>query len=187
MLARMFASEETSMMPSTRDADGAFLIDRSPKSFEPLLNYLRTGKLILDQNVNPEGVLEEARYFGMDSILPELERLSASHVMTGREGRPLTRRDVVEVLIGTSTSHKTDTELRFQGVNLQAADLSKLDLRHINFKYANLSGSNLSGANLSWSLLERADLSNSNMEVVLLLKVSASLLLFRAASCWGSR
>ena len=118
----------------------------------------------------------------MDSILPELERLSASHVMTGREGRPLTRRDVVEVLIGTSTSHKTDTELRFQGVNLQAADLSKLDLRHINFKYAKLSG-----ANLSWSLLERADLSNTNMEVVLLLKVSASLLLFRAASCWGSR
>ena len=82
---------------------------------------------------------------------------------------------------------KTDTELRLQGVNLQAADLSKLDLRHINFKYANLSGSNLSGANLSWSPLERADLSNTNMEVVLLLKVSASLLLFRAASCWGLR
>ena len=166
MLARMFASEDHSMMPSTRDQDGAFLIDRSPKYFEPILNYLRTGSLILDPNVNPEGVLEEARYYGVDSIIPRLESMAASCVMTSRDERPLTRRDVVEVLIGTSTSQKTDMELRFQGVNLQSADLSKLDLRHINFKYANLQGANLSGANLSWSLLERADLSNSNMEVL---------------------
>ena len=164
MLARMFASEEQSMMPSTRH-DGAFLIDRSPKYFEPILNYLRTGNLILDQNVNPEGVLEEARYYGLSpAIISRLESMSARAVVA-RDERPLTRRDVVEVLIGTSTNQKTDMELRFQGVNLQAADLSKLDLRHINFKYANLSAANLSGANLSWSLLERADLSHSNLEV----------------------
>ena len=163
MLARMFASEEHSMMPSATH-DGAYLIDRSPKYFEPILNYLRTGNLILDQNVNPEGVLEEARYYGIDSIISRLERMSARAVVP-RDERPLTRRDVVEVLIGTSTNQKTDMELRFQGVSLQGADLSKLDLRHINFKYANLSGANLSGANLSWSLLERSDLSHSNLEV----------------------
>ena len=163
MLARMFATEEHSMMPSATD-DGAFLIDRSPKYFEPILNYLRTGNLILDQNVNPEGVLEEARYYGVSAIISRLESLSARAVVP-RDERPLTRRDVVEVLIGTSTNQKTDLELRFQGVNLQGADLSKLDLRHVNFKYANLSGANLTGANLSWSLLERADLSHSHLEV----------------------
>ena len=186
MLARMFASEENSMMPSTRDDEGAFLIDRSPKYFEPLLNYLRTGRLILDPNVNPEGVLEEARYFGMDAILPELERLSASHVMTGREGRPLTRRDVVEVLIGTSTGHKTDTELRFQGVNLEGADLRRLDLRHVNFKYANLRAADLSGANLSWSLLERADLSHCRLDGAQLLGVKMNCANLEAASLKGS-
>ena len=65
MLARMFANENCSLLPSVTDSDGAYLIDRSPKYFEPILNYLRTGSLIIDPNVNPEGVLEEAKYFGI--------------------------------------------------------------------------------------------------------------------------
>ena len=81
MLARMFASEEQSMRPSCRDADGAFLIDRSPKYFEPILNYLRTGSLIIDPNLNPEGVLEEARYYGIDSIIPRLETMAKSSIL----------------------------------------------------------------------------------------------------------
>ena len=56
---------------------------------------------------------------------------------------------MIDVLLGTSTSSairdKSDLELRFQGVDLEAADLSRLDLRHINFKYANLRGANLAG------------------------------------------
>eukprot|EP00090_Calanus_glacialis_P000902 TRINITY_DN10648_c0_g1_i1.p1 TRINITY_DN10648_c0_g1~~TRINITY_DN10648_c0_g1_i1.p1 ORF type:complete len:318 (-),score=112.56 TRINITY_DN10648_c0_g1_i1:68-1021(-) len=166
MLARMFASQEQSMMPSSQDSTGAFCIDRSPKYFEPILNYLRTGNLIIDPNVNPEGVLEEAKYYGIDSIIPKLESLAHTHTVP-RDAKPLTRRDVVDVLIGTSTSSskdKSEQELRFQGTNLEGADLSRLDLRHINFKYANLRGANLTGANMSWSLLERADLSHCQME-----------------------
>ena len=81
MLARMFASEEQSMRPSCRDPDGAFLIDRSPKYFEPILNYLRTGSLIIDPNLNPEGVLEEARYYGIESIIPRLETMAKSSIL----------------------------------------------------------------------------------------------------------
>ena len=70
-------------------------------------------------------------------------------IVYDRDKRPLTRRDVIDVLLGTSTSSairdKSDLELRFQGVDLEAADLSRLDLRHINFKYANLRGANLAG------------------------------------------
>ena len=44
------------------DESGAYLIDRSPLYFEPILNYLRHGKLILDKNVNPEGTHERMQF-----------------------------------------------------------------------------------------------------------------------------
>lgn len=53
----MFAEGENGylMTPSNVDHKGAYLIDRSPTYFEPILNYLRNGRLIFDTNVNPEG------------------------------------------------------------------------------------------------------------------------------------
>lgn len=48
-------SNEGMFCPSIRDSSGAYLIDRSYVYFEPLLNYLRTGSLIIDHNINPEG------------------------------------------------------------------------------------------------------------------------------------
>lgn len=50
-----FCSDQT--WCSSVDESGAYLIDRSPKYFEPILNYLRHGKLILDKNINAEGKL----------------------------------------------------------------------------------------------------------------------------------
>lgn len=66
MLARMFAGDNNGylMNPSAMDSTGAYLIDRSPEYFEPILNYLRHGDVILDNNVNPKGVMEEAVFYG---------------------------------------------------------------------------------------------------------------------------
>ena len=57
MLSRMFENFEnskdqskSSLMPSVKDENGCFLIDRSPKYFEPILNYLRTGRLVKATN-----------------------------------------------------------------------------------------------------------------------------------------
>lgn len=79
-------------------------------------------------NVN-SGVLEEARYFNIESMIPQLEVI-AKQYSACRDTIPLSTRDVINALITTDKS----TELRFQGVNLAGADLSRLDLRNINFK-----------------------------------------------------
>lgn len=54
----MFAEGDSGylMTPSNVDTNGAYLIDRSPTYFEPILNYLRNGQLIIDSTVNPEGL-----------------------------------------------------------------------------------------------------------------------------------
>ncbi|XP_043267878.1 BTB/POZ domain-containing protein KCTD9 isoform X2 [Venturia canescens] len=164
MLARMFTEGEDStawrIQPSKRDDNGAFLIDRSPTYFEPLLNYLRHGQLILDSNINAAGVLEEARFYGIEGVIATLEEMVADNEKKGKGTVAITRRDVLKAIMSTPAT----SELRFQGVNLIGADLSRLDLRNINFKYANLRGCNLVGANLSRCCLERADLSFANLE-----------------------
>lgn len=116
MLSRMFATDlgRYNLSPSATDANGAYLIDRSPTYFEPILNYLRHGKLILDTGVNVSGVLEEARFFGVESIVPMLESL-ADDEKSKKKQQPLTRAEVIKALVRTSPS----TELRFQGVVIQ--------------------------------------------------------------------
>lgn len=73
------------------------------------------------------GVLEEAKFFGIESLIPQLESLIQAN-QRNVDDMPLTRRDVINALITTSTN----VELRFQGVNLAGADLSRLDRSYIH-------------------------------------------------------
>ena len=73
MLARMFSQDEQILAPAQSE-DGAYLMDRSPDYFKPILNYLRCRELFLDANINPEGVLAEAKYYGLKDIIAILEK-----------------------------------------------------------------------------------------------------------------
>ena len=44
------------------DKSGAYLIDRSPEYFQPLLNYLRQGVLVLNDGINPKGIVVFSNY-----------------------------------------------------------------------------------------------------------------------------
>ncbi|XP_024294604.1 BTB/POZ domain-containing protein KCTD9 isoform X2 [Oncorhynchus tshawytscha] len=188
MLAHMF--REKAVWGNKQDECGAYLIDRSPEYFEPILNYLRHGQLIINEGINLLGVLEEARFFGIAQLAEQLEvaikvknssyifqmiyYISTQHIdpcpmsphaflqnnQTPEDHSPISRKEFVRFLLATPTK----SELRCQGLNFSGADLSRLDLRYINFKMANLSRCNLTHANLCSSNLERADLSGANLD-----------------------
>ncbi|XP_058529143.1 BTB/POZ domain-containing protein KCTD17 isoform X2 [Ochotona princeps] len=65
-LSRLCQGDE---LQSDRDETGAYLIDRDPTYFGPILNFLRHGKLVLDKDMAEEGVLEEAEFYNIGPLI----------------------------------------------------------------------------------------------------------------------
>lgn len=122
-----------------------------------MLTYLRCGQLIIDEGVNVEGVLEEAKFFNLTSIIDTLQSMVEKYK---RKQNSLTRKELVSILLTSSIN----SSLRCQGLDLAEVDLSKLDLSHINFKMTNFQNADLSRTNLDNCLLQEANLSGADLQ-----------------------
>jgi BTB/POZ domain-containing protein KCTD9 len=83
---------------------------RNGRYFEPILNYFRTGEIIYESNLNPKGILEEAKFYGVQELIDKFQQIVDESTVISNDNTPLTRKDVVKALIQTSNK----SELRFQ-------------------------------------------------------------------------
>jgi len=70
MLAKMFESDAMGRIPANRDPEnGSYFIDRSPKYFESILNFLRTGEIECPGCLDMKFLLLEAEYYGIEGMV----------------------------------------------------------------------------------------------------------------------
>jgi len=131
MLAKMF-EENQALASSVRDENGAWFIDRDPIYFRVILNFLRSPtQLVIDPNVNPNGVLEEAHFFQVHPLIAQLTK----------EHPDITRTDVI----------KNRKNMSFVGIRLTGVDLSRFNLTDENFE-----NTIISHTNFKWCTLDGA-------------------------------
>ncbi|XP_053214439.1 BTB/POZ domain-containing protein KCTD3-like [Panonychus citri] len=66
-------SDHQQLIKSLKDSTGAFFIDRDPKIFTVILNYLRTRQLINLDNIPIDVLLHEAEFYGLTPLVKRLK------------------------------------------------------------------------------------------------------------------
>uniref|UniRef100_A0A2R9BRL1 KHA domain-containing protein n=1 Tax=Pan paniscus TaxID=9597 RepID=A0A2R9BRL1_PANPA len=162
MLAHMF--KDKGVWGSKQDDRGAFLIDRSPEYFEPILNYLHRGQLIVNDSINLLGVLEEARFFVAIKNSQPLEDHS-----------PISQKEFVRFLLMLCSNAEgaslklcnfedpSGLKANLEGVNLKGVDMEGSQMTGINLRVATLKNAKLKNCNLRGATLAGTDLENCDL------------------------
>merc|ERR1712117_186413 len=78
------------LQPAHKDSKGNYFIDRSPKPFEVLLKFLRTGKVYICEGVSEEELRDEADFYGIfEMFIEDKEKEACKEViLLGHDSGP---------------------------------------------------------------------------------------------------
>jgi BTB/POZ domain-containing protein KCTD9 len=165
-----------------------YLLDRSPQYVAPLIQYLRTGELVIDAGISKRGVRLEAEYFGIQSVADLLcEALEEFHLEELPQPKTaasiaVSSNDVSSPLVNCENKRKwmppacctrnelltslrtmpPDAGLRLRGMCLNGISFARLDLSNTNFEWCSLLSCDFSHADLSRANFTKADATGSN-------------------------
>ena len=71
LLCAMFDHKDQGMEPLPKTENGNYFLDADPEYLRVILNFLRHGKVILDDPEISEGVFELAHYLGVEEVILE--------------------------------------------------------------------------------------------------------------------
>ncbi|XP_036711492.1 BTB/POZ domain-containing protein KCTD9 [Balaenoptera musculus] len=155
MLAHMF--KDKGVWGNKQDHRGAFLIDRSPEYFEPILNYLRHGQLIVNDGINLL-VCQCANLQGVKMLCSNAE--GASLKLCNFEDPSGLKAN----LEGANLKGVDMEGSQMTGINLRVATLKNAKLKNCNLRGATLAGTDLENCDLSGCDLQEANLRGSNVK-----------------------
>lgn len=67
-----FTSLLSGRVPTTKDEEDAYFIDRDGQFFAPILTWLRTGDLSIPNTMTKDDVLREAKFYIIQPLVEEL-------------------------------------------------------------------------------------------------------------------
>ena len=76
MLCAMFSHTDSGMTPMPKTEKGHFFLDADPIYFRVVLNWLRLGKVALDNPGLLKGTMALAEYFGLEELTKQLKQPS---------------------------------------------------------------------------------------------------------------
>ena len=145
MLAKMFSTEKNGRISAIQDENGAYFIDRSPKYFEIILNFLRGGVMENGPNVDLKFLRNEAEFFCIKSLVQlvdeEIEKTEKGEALRLEQ---LKRIDRNVTNIGSNEAlrlrqmKRIDENMTKLGSTIVSFDWSKSDNRMIRvWKHSN--------------------------------------------------
>eukprot|EP00741_Cyanophora_paradoxa_P004403 tig00000802_g4274.t1 len=151
---------------------GVPFYDRDPRYFQFVLNYLRTKKVIVEDSMLLEGVLEEAEFFKLPELAEAVRARIAARDGRGRSGPSSVKQAHPAPSASTSATDLTRDQIvwicsssdrrSFRGLRLDGVDLTKMDLVGANFCKCSLRGAKFADADLIHARFNDADLTGAD-------------------------
>jgi len=102
------------LQPAHKDSKGNYFIDRSPKPFEVILKFLRTGKVYSCEGVSEEELRDEADFYGIEMFEDHIEEPSDEEeeeackevILIGHDSGPNPKMELYKFRIDISGDYK---------------------------------------------------------------------------------